>query len=115
MKRAITNTRDKITIDCTDRIAACLAVLSVGRGRYGIDGRQGMPAFPTGEFDTWMEETFGVSAEDAVRSIGYQRIADALDTVQQVYGYAPSSEVVSYAGSLARQLQASRGRRGGKL
>jgi len=108
MRHGVTNSRERITIDCSDRIAACLAVLCIGRGRYGVDGAQGMPAFPCGGFDVWMEETFGLSVENAVRSIGYQRIADALDTVRQVHAIELSSDIVSYAGSLARQLRASR-------
>lgn len=50
----IANPSDKATIDCTNLLAAQLAVLIIGNGKYGIidnAGENGMPPFILGGVD----------------------------------------------------------------
>jgi hypothetical protein len=82
----IINMSDELTIDCTNWTAACVAVVLLGRGAYGLeaDDRR-MPVFLLGGFEEWWSENNRVSFDDYIES-NPEDIAKALDSV--TYGSA---------------------------
>lgn len=85
MRLEISNPSDKATIDCTNMLAARLAVIILAEGAYGIiddkDGN-GMPIFLFGGHDEWFVKNHGMTFREAAQSIPKSEIADALESIQ---------------------------------
>lgn len=65
-KREIINPHDKAFINFDDPEAACLAILIVGRGAYGIKGYDGLPLFLLGgDIEGWWKERFGRTIQES--------------------------------------------------
>ncbi|MFI2810174.1 hypothetical protein [Microbulbifer sp. JSM ZJ756] len=108
MRREISNPSDKATIDCSDREAACLAVLILGQGKYGIiddEGDQGMPIFVFGGVEEWIEDTFGKSIEQFQESVSHARLAAALESVQLEGVRSSMNDFTGRAHQYAAQLR----------
>lgn len=103
MRREISNPSDRATIDYTDPLATCLAVVLLGRGRYGI--REEMPTFFMGGHDEWFTETFGMSLQMAFDQTDKSRIAAALDTVQLEGERTSLNDIVGHAKDIAERLR----------
>jgi hypothetical protein len=109
MRLEISNLSDKATIDCSDRVAACLAVVVLSGGAYGIiddDGNNGMPIFLFGGHDEWFQKEFGNTFKETLKEVGNNRIADALDTVQLVYERTSLNDFTKTAHIMAEKLRA---------
>ncbi|BBB29343.1 hypothetical protein [Neptunomonas japonica] len=108
MRLEISNPSDKATIDCSDRIAACIAVCIIGRGRYGIiddESDNGMPIFLLGGSDEWFQDQFNTGFHDAFEKTGRPRIATALESVQLEQGRSSMNDFTSRAHDIAKQLR----------
>jgi len=84
MRLEISNPSDKATIDCTNMLAARLAVLILANGNYGIiddEGDNGMPIFLFGGHDEWFKEKHGMTVSEALDAVPNSDIADALASV----------------------------------
>lgn len=108
MRREISNPSDYATIDCTDKIAASIAIVIMGQGHYGIiddEGDEGMPIFLFGGHDEWFKGKFGKSFEEAIETTGISRIADALDTIQLDGKRTSMNDFTARAHRLAKELR----------
>jgi hypothetical protein len=80
----IANPSDAYTMKSADELAAVLACMFLGSGRYILtdeSGRHVMPFFMFGGGeDEWLQRTFGMSLDDAIKS-RLPAIADALESV----------------------------------
>ena len=85
MRLEISNPSDKATIDCSNLLAARLAVLILSNGKYGIvddEGGNGMPIFLFGGHDEWLQEKHGKNFEQAIKDTPRIEIADALMSIK---------------------------------
>ena len=79
----ISNPSDTYTIDCSDRAAACAAVLFLGKGKYGINGPEDediMGIFLFGGGPEWFEGEFGKPIEEYLADSS-DKISAALHSV----------------------------------
>ncbi len=105
MRQKISNPHDEATIECSDWIAACLAVLFVGEGKYGIMGEKRMPVFILGGAEEWIKQEFRMGLEEAIETVGYARIADALETMNWEHEWSSLTDFVGYGHKIAETLR----------
>jgi hypothetical protein len=103
--REVTNPSDKITIDCTDMDAARVAVLLVGKGMYGIAGKDGLPLFVMFSVDYWIEKTYNMDTKTWFNSISFERIATALASMTLVGERTSMNDIVDLAHQMAARLR----------
>ena len=102
--REVTNTHDKIFIDCADVDAAILAVFALGPGKYGIEGI--MPVFIFGcLLEEWLVESKGAKFEEWAETISPLRIAVALESMTPEGGRSSLTDLVEYAHRQARNVR----------
>ena len=64
---SIINPSDSYTLAADDLKIAALAVFLLGKGKYGLetrDGEQAVPLFLFGGADEWVQEQFGITLEE---------------------------------------------------
>lgn len=107
MRLEISNPSDKATIDCTNLLAAHLAVVLLASGRFGIiddDGEHGMPIFLFGGHDEFFQNKHGKALKDAFYSCGYKEVAKALKSIELVGERSSLNDFTSRAHELADEL-----------
>lgn len=85
LRLEIINLSDKATIDCSNLIAAHIAVCLIGEGKYAIRdevGDSGMPLFLFGGHDEFFTKKHGMTFEQAVNSTPREEIAAALNSIE---------------------------------
>lgn len=114
----IANPHDKATIDCSNPIAACIAVALVGNGAYGIIGKateagdgnkfisSGMPIFIFGGCDEWFSSNFGFAFEEAFNKTDKSEIIRALESIELVYERTSVNDFQGRAKEIAKVLRA---------
>jgi len=108
MRLEISNPSDKATIDCSNLIAAHLAVLILAEGKYGIidnTGENGMPVFLLGGHDEFFKKKHGLTVGEALEKIPHCEIADALESVQLEDERSSMSDFKKRAQEMAAQLR----------
>jgi hypothetical protein len=110
MRQEISNPSDKATIDCSNLIAAHLAILILAEGKYGIidnEGSNGMPAFLFGGHDEFFIKKHGLTVGEALDKISHHEIAKALDSIQLEGERTSQNDFKKYAHELANQLRSA--------
>lgn len=109
MRLEISNPSDKATIDCSNLIAAHLAILILAGGRYGIiddDGTNGMPIFLFGGHDEFFQDRHGLTVGNALEKVGLNEIAKALDSIELEGDRTSLNDFTGRAKEIAEQLRA---------
>lgn len=104
----IANPRDKAIIDCTNLLAAQLAVLIIGNGKYGITdntGENGMPSFVLGGINEWPIEKHGMSLEQALDATPLSEIIKALQSVKLCGERTSINDFTTRAHEIAKTLK----------
>ena len=107
MRLEISNPSDKATIDCTNVLAARLAVLLLANGKYGIvddDGENGMPIFLFGGHDEFFQEKHGMTVSEALDTVPNKEIAEALASVRLEHERSSMNDFTARAHKMADQL-----------
>lgn len=110
MRLEISNPSDKATIDCSNLIAAHLAVLILAGGRYGIiddEGTNGMPIFLFGGHDEFFQDKHGLTVGDALEKVGMDEIAKALESIELEGERTSLNDFTKRANEIAEQLRAA--------
>jgi len=110
MRLEISNPSDKATIDCSNLIAAHLAVLILAGGRYGIiddKGLNGMPIFLFGGHDEFFQDKHGLTVGDALEKVGMDEIAKALESIELEGERTSLNDFTMRAKEIAEQLRAA--------
>lgn len=80
----LVNPSDPYTFTAPNLETAALAVVLLGRGRYGaksLDGGKDVPIFLLGGHDEWFTENFGRTVQESLDHIAHEAIAACLDTL----------------------------------
>jgi hypothetical protein len=80
----ITNPSDPYTLAAPDFRSACVAVVVLGEGNYGlreVNGERTMPLFLFGGHDEWFQKQFGMNVADALQATPRETIVDVLQSV----------------------------------
>ena len=107
-KREVINPHDKILIDCEDFNAACIAVIFVGMGKYGIQkgpNDDGLPILIVCDKDKWAQKTNSMSFDEYIESIPPERVVKALRSMELVGEKTSLSDPVYRAHKLAQQIE----------
>ena len=104
--RQVTNPSDKITIDYTDKDAARMAVIIIGRGKYGISGDDGLPVFLFGGHEEWAQQEYQCTFDKFVDSVPKDRIATALESLKNVHNRTSLNDIVGRAHAYAEAIRA---------
>jgi hypothetical protein len=108
MRLEISNPSDKATIDCSNLIAAHLAVLLLSHGKYGIidpDGINGMPIFIFSGHDEFFQSKHGMNVEKALSSVPHSEIARALESIDLCGEGSSINNFSGRAKEMAKQLR----------
>lgn len=98
----ISNPSDCITIEADDELVACVAVLLLGSGKYGLvrqDGATVLSIFLLGGADAWIAERVGDNLDEWIEAHSTE-LATVLDTamVVSVGLRAPLLKAIAAAG-----------------
>jgi hypothetical protein len=80
----LVNPSDAYTFTAPDLETAALAVVLLGRGRYGgksLDGGKDVPIFLLGGHDNWFVAQFGRRVQESLDHVPHEAIAACLDTL----------------------------------
>jgi len=102
----IVNPSDRATVSIADPEAACLAVLWVGRGAYGIKSDElEMPLLIEGRINHWIRQRFGCSLEELLDRVSRSRLSSALRTFRLEGERTSLNDFVARAHALAEKLE----------
>lgn len=80
----LVNPSDPYMFTAPDLETAALAVVLLGRGKYGgksLDGGKDVPIFLLGGHDEWFSENFGRTVQESLDHVPHEAIAACLDTL----------------------------------
>jgi hypothetical protein len=82
----IVNPSDAYTLETGNYVAACIATLALGNGKYGLTAiggteDEGMPIFFFSDPDKWLTEKFGKDFNGLLSEIPPNELADVFDSV----------------------------------
>ena len=110
MRLEISNPSDKATIDCSNLLAARLAVLLLAKGSYGIideNGDNGMPIFMAGGHDKWFKKKHGMTVSEALIAVPKSEIADALASIALAGERSSLNDFTTIAHKMADHLRSA--------